>query len=174
MSPGGQRPHHRRQRAGIRQQRRRHPRPSPAPGSQWWDPRGRRRDDPGASDHRHDRNLATSLGIEAVGEDGRHQTERLLAAGRPVPTTDERTDFTTIEDGQSELEIRILAGSADRPADNDRLATFTLHDVAEYPAGEPTFRVRFTVDETGRLVAEVIELETGAQATETTTAPLAN
>ena len=111
--------------------------------------------------------VSKTIGIEAVdlqSEDGDTRFVPVLEENTEVPATSEREDFTTVEDGQTSLEIRILEGGDPDPEKNERLGRFMLEGIPRQPAGEPEFRITFRVDEDGVLHAEAENIETGEQA----------
>jgi molecular chaperone DnaK (HSP70) len=74
----------------------------------------------------------------------------LIDKNKPVPVEEERI-FTTMQDGQVEVEIRVAQGSAQRASENQFLGSFTLQGIQPAPRMEPKILVRFRIDEDGIL-----------------------
>ena len=67
-----------------------------------------------------------------------------------VPTEHQRI-FTTNQDGQAEVEIRVFQGRSKAVADNQLLGSFILEGIAPARRMEPKIEVAFRIDENGIL-----------------------
>lgn len=79
-----------------------------------------------------------------------------------VPTELKRV-FTTNQDGQAEVEIRVFQGRARNVADNQLLGSFVLEGIAPARRMEPKIEVAFRIDENGILAVRARDAESGAQ-----------
>jgi molecular chaperone DnaK len=86
------------------------------------------------------------LGIAAAGD----VFTVLISKNTPVPAEEERI-FTTNQDDQTEVEIRVSQGSAKRASDNQFLGAFILEGIPPAPRMEARIRVTFHIDEDGIL-----------------------
>ncbi len=115
--------------------------------------------------------LAAPLGI-AVMDEGTQRFEPIITSDQPLPAAATRTDLATSEADQTRLEVRVLQGGADDPADNTHLTTATLTRLSRRPKGELTFQVQYLVDSDGTLLVTVEDTETGESAETTTSVEL--
>jgi len=79
-----------------------------------------------------------------------------------VPTELKRV-FTTHQDGQAEVEIRVFQGRARNVGDNQLLGSFVLEGIAPARRMEPKIEVAFRIDENGILAVRACDAESGAQ-----------
>jgi molecular chaperone DnaK (HSP70) len=79
-----------------------------------------------------------------------------------VPTELKRV-FTTNQDGQAEVEIRVFQGRSRNVADNQLLGSFVLEGIAPARRMEPKIEVAFRIDENGILAVRARDAESGAQ-----------
>ncbi len=79
-----------------------------------------------------------------------------------VPTELARV-FTTNQDGQAEVEIRVFQGRARNVADNQLLGSFILEGIAPARRMEPKIDVAFRIDENGILAVRACNAESGAE-----------
>ncbi len=79
-----------------------------------------------------------------------------------VPTELQRI-FTTNQDGQAEVEIRVFQGRGKAVTDNQLLGSFILEGIAPARRMEPKIEVAFRVDENGILAVSARDAESGAQ-----------
>ncbi len=79
-----------------------------------------------------------------------------------VPTELKRV-FTTHQDGQAEVEIRVFQGRARNVGDNQLLGSFVLEGIAPARRMEPKIEVAFRIDENGILAVRARDAESGAQ-----------
>lgn len=87
-----------------------------------------------------------TLGIETIGA----RNTILIPRNSPLPTTAQRR-FTTVEDGQSTVEIHVLQGDAAAAADTVSLGRFILSGLRPAARGEVRVAVTFHLDEDGIL-----------------------
>jgi hypothetical protein len=97
------------------------------------------------------------LGIAATGD----LFTLLIAANTAIPARHQRV-FTTSQDGQTEVEIRVFQGREQRCRDNQLLGSFILQGIA--PAARMTQRidVAFRIDESGILSVQARDADSGA------------
>jgi hypothetical protein len=86
--------------------------------------------------------LPLTLSIETSGGIATPMIQR----GTPLPTKRSKT-FTTAEDNQKDIEIKILMGERPIANQNMSLTRFLLPDIPPKPKGEPQITVAFEVDE---------------------------
>ena len=79
-----------------------------------------------------------------------------------VPTELKRV-FTTHQDGQAEVEIRVFQGRSRNVGDNQLLGSFVLEGIAPARRMEPKIEVAFRIDENGILAVRAHDAESGAQ-----------
>ena len=97
-----------------------------------------------------------SLGIETMGG----LMEKVISRNTPIPAIKEQT-FTTSENGQTSLRIKILQGERETSENNISLGEFILSGLDPKPAGIPRIIVRFSIDVDGILVITAIDESTG-------------
>ena len=97
-----------------------------------------------------------SLGIETMGG----LMEKVISRNTPIPAIKEQT-FTTSENGQTSLRIKILQGERETSENNISLGEFVLSGLDPKPAGIPRIIVRFSIDVDGILVITAIDESTG-------------
>lgn len=115
--------------------------------------------------------IPKTLSVEVV-EQYDHQTGEVKQKGvapiieknEPVPAKNEVDGFTTIEDNQTQILVRILEGESAFPDDNKELGNFRLSGIKPQPAREPNIKVFFEVDRDGLIHAEAKDIETGEKA----------
>jgi molecular chaperone DnaK len=83
-----------------------------------------------------------SLGIETLGG----ITTNLIEKNTTIPTKKSQT-FSTADDNQSAVTIRVVQGEREMAADNKLLGNFNLEGVAPAPRGIPQIEVTFDIDE---------------------------
>jgi molecular chaperone DnaK len=98
------------------------------------------------------------LGIASVGE----IFTVLIDQNVVVPTEHQRV-FTTNQDGQAEVEIRVFQGRSRAVHDNQLLGSFILEGIAPARRMEPKIEVAFRIDENGILAVKARDAESGAQ-----------
>ena len=102
-----------------------------------------------------DKKTISSLGIETLGG----QSTILIKKGTVVPSKVAQT-FSTAEDNQPAVSIRVLKGESVMAADNKMLSNFELVDIPSVPRGIPQIQVIFDIDEKGSLSVSAIDKET--------------
>jgi molecular chaperone DnaK len=85
-----------------------------------------------------------SLGIETLGG----VFTRLIDRNTTIPTKKSQT-FSTAEDGQSAVTIRVSQGEREMAADNKLLGQFDLVGIPPAPRGMPQIEVTFDIDANG-------------------------
>ena len=85
-----------------------------------------------------------SLGIETLGG----VFTRLIERNTTIPTKKSQT-FSTAEDGQSAVTIRVSQGEREMAADNKMLGQFDLVGIPPSPRGVPQIEVTFDIDANG-------------------------
>ena len=71
--------------------------------------------------------------------------------------------FTTNQDGQAEVEIRVFQGRGKTVGDNQLLGSFILEGIAPVRRMEPKIEVAFRIDENGILAVTARAAESGLQ-----------
>ncbi len=87
-----------------------------------------------------------SLGVEVAG--GAMHT--LIKRNSRIPTS-KTMNFTTQQDDQPEVPVRVLEGDRPKASDNQLLGEFSLQNIQPMPKGMPVITVSFRVDENGTL-----------------------
>ncbi len=85
-----------------------------------------------------------SLGIETLGG----VFTRLIDRNTTIPTKKSQI-FSTAEDSQSAVTIRVFQGEREMAADNKMLGQFNLEDIPPAPRGLPQIEVTFDIDANG-------------------------
>jgi len=87
-----------------------------------------------------------SLGIETLGG----VSTKLIEKNTTIPTKKSQV-FSTAEDNQPAVSIRVLQGERDMASDNKVLGNFELVGIAPAPRGVPQIEVTFDIDANGIL-----------------------
>jgi molecular chaperone DnaK len=99
-----------------------------------------------------------SLGIETLGG----ITTNLIEKNTTIPTKKSQT-FSTADDNQSAVTIRVVQGEREMAADNKLLGNFNLEGVAPAPRGIPQIEVTFDIDANGIVNVSAKDKGTGKE-----------
>jgi molecular chaperone DnaK len=99
-----------------------------------------------------------SLGIETLGG----VFTRLIDRNTTIPTRKSQT-FSTAEDSQSAVTIRVFQGEREMAADNKMLGQFDLVGIPPAPRGVPQIEVTFDIDANGIVQVSAKDKGTGKE-----------
>jgi molecular chaperone DnaK len=99
-----------------------------------------------------------SLGLETLGG----VNTKLIDRNTTIPTRKTQV-FTTAEDGQTSVDIRILQGEREMANDNKELGRFRLEGLPAAPRGVPQIEVTFNIDANGIVSVGAKDLGTGKE-----------
>jgi len=99
-----------------------------------------------------------SLGLETLGG----VNTKLIERNTTIPTRKTQV-FTTAEDGQTSVDIRILQGEREMANDNKELGRFRLEGIPAAPRGVPQIEVTFNIDANGIVNVSAKDLGTGKE-----------
>jgi molecular chaperone DnaK len=99
-----------------------------------------------------------SLGLETLGG----VNTKLIERNTTIPTRKTQV-FTTAEDGQTSVDIRILQGEREMANDNKELGRFRLEGIPAAPRGVPQIEVTFNIDANGIVSVSAKDLGTGKE-----------
>lgn len=97
-----------------------------------------------------------SLSIETIGG----VATRLIERNTTLPAHYSRV-FSTAQNYQSSVDIRVLQGERPMAQDNKTIGTFKLKGIRKAPAGVPKIEVTFDIDANGILIVSAKDLDTG-------------
>ncbi|OQX88069.1 MAG: molecular chaperone DnaK [Candidatus Omnitrophica bacterium 4484_70.2] len=110
--------------------------------------------------------IPLSLGIETLGG----VFTKLIERNTTIPTRKSQI-FTTAEDNQTAVTIRVLQGERPMANDNTELGRFDLIGIPPAPRGIPKIEVTFDIDANGILHVSAKDLGTGKEQSIRITAP---
>src|ERR1700710_1944002 len=99
-----------------------------------------------------------SLGIETLGG----VFTRLIERNTTIPTKKSQV-FSTAEDGQTAVTIRVFQGEREMAADNKMLGQFDLVGIPSAPRGVPQIEVTFDIDANGIVSVQAKDKATGKE-----------
>jgi len=101
-----------------------------------------------------------SLGIETLGG----VMTKLVERNTTIPT-ERKQVFSTADDNQTAVTVRVFQGEREMAADNRLLGQFNLEGIAPAPRGLPQIEVKFDIDANGILNVSAKDLGTGKEQT---------
>ena len=99
-----------------------------------------------------------SLGIETLGG----VTTKLIEKNTTIPTKKSQV-FSTAEDNQSAVTIKVLQGEREMANDNKQLGVFNLEGITPAPKGMPQIEVTFDIDANGIVNVSAKDKGTGKE-----------
>ena len=101
-----------------------------------------------------------SLGIETLGG----VMTKLVERNTTIPT-ERKQVFSTADDNQTAVTVRVFQGEREMAADNRLLGQFNLEGIPPAPRGVPQIEVKFDIDANGILNVSAKDLGTGKEQT---------
>ena len=101
-----------------------------------------------------------SLGIETLGG----IMTKLIERNTTIPT-EKKNVFSTADDNQTAVTIRVFQGEREMASDNRLLGQFNLEGIPPAPRGVPQIEVKFDIDANGILNVSAKDLGTGQEQT---------
>jgi len=99
-----------------------------------------------------------SLGIETLGG----VFTRLIERNTTIPTKKSQV-FSTADDGQTAVTIKVFQGEREMAADNKQLGNFDLQGIPPAPRGVPQVEVTFDIDANGIVSVQAKDKATGKE-----------
>jgi molecular chaperone DnaK len=99
-----------------------------------------------------------SLGIETLGG----VFTKLIERNSTIPTSKKQV-FSTADDNQTSVTVRVFQGEREMAADNRMLGQFNLDGIPPAPRGMPQVEVTFDIDNNGILNVSAKDLGTGKE-----------
>jgi len=101
-----------------------------------------------------------SLGIETLGG----VMTKLVERNTTIPA-ERKQVFSTADDSQTAVTVRVFQGEREMAADNRLLSQFNLEGIPPAPRGVPQIEVKFDIDANGILSVSAKDLGTGVEQT---------
>jgi molecular chaperone DnaK len=99
-----------------------------------------------------------SLGIETLGG----VFQRMIERNTTIPTSKTQI-YSTAEDNQSAVTVKVAQGEREMVKDNKLLAEFNLHGIPPAPRGIPQIEIKFEIDANGIVNVSAKDLGTGKE-----------
>jgi molecular chaperone DnaK len=99
-----------------------------------------------------------SLGIETLGG----VFTRLIERNTTIPTKKSQV-FSTAEDGQGAVTIKVFQGEREMASDNKQLGNFDLTGIPSAPRGQPQIEVTFDIDANGIVAVQAKDKASGKE-----------
>lgn len=96
--------------------------------------------------------LSEAIGIETLGG----IFTALVSKGTQLPTTQKQI-FSTAEDNQTVVTIRVYKGNAEMASNNEFVGQFDLEGIPLAPKGVPQIEVAFDLDQSGNLSVSAVD-----------------
>jgi molecular chaperone DnaK len=87
---------------------------------------------------------------------------RLIERNTTIPARKSET-FSTAEDSQTAVDVKVLQGERELARENRTLGTFRLEGIRPAPRGAPQIEVSFDIDANGILTASAKDKDTGKE-----------
>ena len=103
-----------------------------------------------------------SLGIECYVAAGEYKFDSIIPRHSRIPN-DRIKRYTTVEDGQTAIRIKVFQGESSVPEENFKIGEFTLQGIPIAEAGVPQIDVKFDIDSNCLLTVTASDASTGNQ-----------